>query len=243
MSEQRATVAELWRYPVKSMRRRAGRGVRRVEAGLHRRPCLRGGRSGDRQGRQREAPALVGCAAPVRGAVSSRRPRAGEPLPAGRRSRCPTATETGSEDPARRRPAFGGVRSAGAADDGRAGGKRISRGVARDGRRDARRLARAEHRRRRARPKARSPVSRSALAAPPGTFFDVAALHVLTTATLARLGELEPRQPVRGRAVPAQHRDRLDRRAVLGERLERRRPELRRGARPRRSCSRRCAAS
>lgn len=31
-----------------------------------------------------------------------------------------------------------------------------------------------------------------ALAAPPGTFFDVAALHVLTTATLAHLGELEP---------------------------------------------------
>ena len=31
-----------------------------------------------------------------------------------------------------------------------------------------------------------------ALAAPPGTFFDVAALHVLTRATLERLGELEP---------------------------------------------------
>ena len=31
-----------------------------------------------------------------------------------------------------------------------------------------------------------------AMAAPPGTFFDVAALHVLTTATLRRLGELEP---------------------------------------------------
>ena len=31
-----------------------------------------------------------------------------------------------------------------------------------------------------------------ALASPPGTFFDVAALHVLTTATLRRLGELEP---------------------------------------------------
>ena len=31
-----------------------------------------------------------------------------------------------------------------------------------------------------------------AMASPPGTFFDVAALHVLTTATLARLGELEP---------------------------------------------------
>jgi uncharacterized protein YcbX len=31
------------------------------------------------------------------------------------------------------------------------------------------------------------------LASPPGTFFDVAALHVLTTSTLARLGELEPR--------------------------------------------------
>jgi len=30
------------------------------------------------------------------------------------------------------------------------------------------------------------------LASPPGTFFDVAALHVLTTATLERLGELEP---------------------------------------------------
>ncbi len=31
------------------------------------------------------------------------------------------------------------------------------------------------------------------LASPPGTFFDVAALHVLTTSTLAHLGELEPR--------------------------------------------------
>jgi hypothetical protein len=30
------------------------------------------------------------------------------------------------------------------------------------------------------------------LASPPGTFFDVAALHVLTTATLQRLGALEP---------------------------------------------------
>jgi uncharacterized protein len=31
-----------------------------------------------------------------------------------------------------------------------------------------------------------------ALASPPGTFFDVSALHVVTTATLRRLGELEP---------------------------------------------------
>ena len=31
-----------------------------------------------------------------------------------------------------------------------------------------------------------------AMASPPGTFFDVAALHVLTTATLRGLGELEP---------------------------------------------------
>jgi uncharacterized protein len=31
-----------------------------------------------------------------------------------------------------------------------------------------------------------------AMASPPGTFFDVAALHVLTAATLRRLGELEP---------------------------------------------------
>jgi uncharacterized protein len=31
-----------------------------------------------------------------------------------------------------------------------------------------------------------------AMASPPGTFFDVAALHVLTTTTLRRLGELEP---------------------------------------------------
>jgi uncharacterized protein YcbX len=31
-----------------------------------------------------------------------------------------------------------------------------------------------------------------ALASPPGTFFDVSALHVLTTATLRRLGELQP---------------------------------------------------
>jgi hypothetical protein len=32
----------------------------------------------------------------------------------------------------------------------------------------------------------------NALASPPGTFFDVAALHVVTTATLRHLGELEP---------------------------------------------------
>jgi uncharacterized protein len=31
-----------------------------------------------------------------------------------------------------------------------------------------------------------------AMASPPGTFFDVAALHVLTTATLRRLGEVQP---------------------------------------------------
>jgi uncharacterized protein YcbX len=31
-----------------------------------------------------------------------------------------------------------------------------------------------------------------ALASPPGTFFDVSALHLVTTTTLARLGELEP---------------------------------------------------
>lgn len=33
---------------------------------------------------------------------------------------------------------------------------------------------------------------RTALAAPPGTFFDVAALHVVARATLRRLGELQP---------------------------------------------------
>jgi uncharacterized protein YcbX len=32
----------------------------------------------------------------------------------------------------------------------------------------------------------------AAVASPPGTFFDVAALHVVTTATLARLNEVEP---------------------------------------------------
>jgi uncharacterized protein len=42
-------------------------------------------------------------------------------------------------------------------------------------------------------------------AMPPGMFFDLATIHVLTTATLNRLRELYPQGP-RGQALPAQHR-------------------------------------
>ena len=69
-----------------------------------------------------------------------------------------------------------------------------------------------------------------ALASPPGTFFDVAALHVLTTATLRRLGELEPTSRFAVERYRPNIVDRRRVRAVRGERLERRDRAIRRCA-------------
>ena len=83
-----------------------------------------------------------------------------------------------------------------------------------------------------------------ALAAAPGTFFDVSALHVVTTATLEHLGELAPES----RFAVERYRPNIvidaDGRAVRRERLERRgicisAPTLTRVG----AASRRCAAS
>ena len=63
-----ATVAELWRYPVKSMRGERVDASDVGDAGVDRRPHVRGGRRRDRQGRQREASPVVGCAAAVQSA-------------------------------------------------------------------------------------------------------------------------------------------------------------------------------
>ena len=70
-----------------------------------------------------------------------------------------------------------------------------------------------------------------AIAAAPGTFFDVSALHVLTTATLQHLGELAPGS----RFAVERYRPNIvietTGRAVRRERLERRGDALRRRAR------------
>ena len=67
-----ASVAELWRYPVKSMRGERVEVADVVGSGPARRPGVRGRRRGDRQGRQREASPVVGRTPAVRGAVRRR---------------------------------------------------------------------------------------------------------------------------------------------------------------------------
>ena len=65
-----ATISEMWRYPVKSMRGERVEQSDVTDAGFVGDRGLCGDRSGDRQGRQREASAALGCAPAMRAAVS-----------------------------------------------------------------------------------------------------------------------------------------------------------------------------
>ena len=185
---QAARVAEMWRFPVKSMR---GERITEAEAGET-------GFTGDR------AYAVVD---PATGKVGSAKhprlwgallqcearyvapPRAGAPLPevvdhAARRLRDRIRRSRG------RRTPLGRVRPPGAADDGRAGGERLPRGVARVRRRDARRRARPDHRRgQRGRGHAHRPVARGR----------VGAGHVLRRRRAARAHDRHARSPGRAR--------------------------------------------
>ena len=184
-----AAVAELWRYPVKSMR------GERVEFA----DVAESGFTGDR------AYAVVD---PGTGKVGSAKhprlwgtllqcearylapPRAGAPLPPVA-IRLPDGSETGSEDPRvdeRLSAVFGRpVQLTTVAPEGNgylAVWPAID-GVLPDDFLAQNALADAE-------PEGTVTALSLALASPPGTFFDVAALHVLTTGTLRHLGELEP---------------------------------------------------
>jgi len=190
MSDDRqATVAELWRYPVKSMR---GERVEASEVG-------EAGLTGDRgyavidpaTGKVGSAKhprlwgALLGCEARYLDA-----PRAGAPLPPVSIT-LPDGDETGSADPAvdeRLSAVFGRpVQLTTVAPEG-SGYLAVwpeMDGVMPDDYRAQVAIGGDE---------ADGTLTdlALALAAPPSTFFDVAALHVLTTTTLRRLGELQP---------------------------------------------------
>jgi MOSC domain-containing protein len=189
MTNHPPTVAELWRYPVKSMR---GEQVERADV-------AETGFAGDR------AYAVVD---PSTGKVASAKhprlwgallecearyldtPRAGAQLPPVSIT-LPNGDETGSGDPRvdeRLSEVFGRpVQLTTTAPDGNrylAVWPEID-GVMPDDVREQSTVPGAE---------AEGTLTdlSLALAAPPGTFFDVAALHLLTRATLRRLGELEP---------------------------------------------------
>jgi uncharacterized protein YcbX len=184
-----ATVAELWRYPVKSM---LGERVEVSDVG-------EAGFTGDR------AYAVVDPASGKVGSAKHPRlwgallqcearylapPRAGASLPPVRIA-LPDGDETGSDDPdvdARLSALFGRpVQLTTVAPDGNsylAVWPEID-GVVPDDFREQSSVDGAES-------EGTLTGLTLALASPPGTFFDVAALHVLTTATLERLGELEP---------------------------------------------------
>ncbi len=186
---QAAAVAEMWRYPVKSMR---GERIDRSDVGD-------AGFMGDR------AYAVID---PATGKVGSAKhprlwgallqcearyvvaPRAGAQLPQVA-IRLPDGDETGSADPdvdARLSAVFGRpVRLTTVAPEGSGYlavwpdidgvlPSEVREQIAVDG----------------AEPDGTLTGLSLAIASPPGTFFDVAALHVVTTATLRRLGELQP---------------------------------------------------
>jgi len=190
---ERATVAELWRYPVKSMRGERVPAADVDEAGLR----------GDR------AYAIVD---PVTGRVGSAKhprlwgdllrcearfveePAAGAALPSVS-IRLPDGSETGSDDPevdARLSALLGReVQLTSVAPEGNgylALWPDID-GVIPDDVRDQIAVDSGDERDR-----ADGTLTglTLALSSPPGTFFDVAALHVLAASTLSRLGELEP---------------------------------------------------
>ncbi len=184
-----ATVAEMWRYPVKSMR---GERVEVADVGD-------AGFVGDR------AYAVVDPASGKVGSAKHPRlwgallqcearylesPRAGAPLPPVA-IRLPGGDETGSDDPdvdGRLSTLFGRpVQLTTVAPEGNgylAVWPEID-GVVPDDFREQSAVEGAEA-------EGTLTALSLALASPPGTFFDVAALHVVTTATLRRLGELEP---------------------------------------------------
>ena len=186
---QPATVSELWRYPVKSM------GGERVDAS----EVGDAGFAGDR-GYAVIDPATdkVGSAKHPRlwGALLQCRaryldtPRAGEPLPSVAIT-LPDGDETGSEDPKvndRLSAVFGRpvqLTTVTPEGNGYLAVWPEMDGVIPDDVREQSKVDGAE---------ADGTLTGLSLglASPPGTFFDVAALHVLTTATLARLGALEP---------------------------------------------------
>ena len=186
---QRGTVAELWRYPVKSM------GGERVEAS----DVADSGLAGDRGYAVIDpAAAKVGSAKHPRlwGALLQCQaryvdaPRPGEPLPPVS-IRLPNGDETGSEDPCvdeRLSMVFGRpVQLTTVAPEGN-GYLAVwpeMDGVIPDDVREQSLVEGSE---------AEGTLTGLSLgvASPPGTFFDVASLHVLTTATLRHLGELEP---------------------------------------------------
>jgi uncharacterized protein YcbX len=186
---QEAAVAELWRYPVKSM------GGERIEAS----DVADSGLTGDRAYAVIDpATEKVGSAKHPRlwGALLQCRarfldaPRAGAPLPPVSIT-LPDGDETGSEDPhvdERLSAVFGRpVRLTTVTPEGN-GYLAVwpeMEGVIPDDVREQSTVEGAE---------AEGTLTGLSLglASPPGTFFDVAALHVLTTATLRRLGELEP---------------------------------------------------
>lgn len=186
---QRASVAELWRYPVKSMR-----GERVAACDVTDVGC-----SGDRAyvvtdpatGKVGSAKhprlwgALLQCQARYR-----ERPRDGEPLPPVSIT-LPDGGETGSDDPQvdeRLSAVFGRpvhlTTVAPDSTDYDAVWPEID-GVLPDDFRQQHAVEGTE-------PDGTLTELTLAGAAPPGTFFDFAALHVVTVATLDRLGELEP---------------------------------------------------
>jgi hypothetical protein len=184
-----ATVAELWRYPVKSMRGERVDGVDAADAGF----------AGDRSfavvdlgsGKVGSAKhprlwgALLECEARY---VAT--PRAGAPLPPVSIT-LPDGAETGSDDPdvdQRLSELFARpVQLTTVAPEGNrylAVWPEVD-GVMPDDFRAQNAIEGSE-------PEGTITDLSLALASPPGTFFDVAALHVVTTATLRRLGELQP---------------------------------------------------
>jgi len=189
IEDQRATVAELWRYPVKSM---AGE---RVDAS----DVTDSGLAGDRSYAVIDpATEKVGSAKYPRlwGALLQCRarylgtPSAGAPLPPVSIT-LPNGEETGSEDPRvdeRLSVVFGRpVQLTTVAPEGNgyfAVWPEMD-GVIPDDVLEQSRVEGSE---------ADGTLTRLSLgiASPPGTFFDVASLHVLTTATLQQLGELAP---------------------------------------------------
>jgi uncharacterized protein YcbX len=184
-----ATVAELWRYPVKSMR---GERLDRADAG-------EAGFAGDRgyaivdvtSGKVASAkhPRLWGALLQCEARYASA-PEIGAPLPPVAIT-LPDGATARSDDPEvddRLSAAFGRpvqLTTVAPAGSGYLAVWPEMDGVLPDEFRAAQAVEADE-------PEGTLTDLALALASPPGTFFDVAALHVVTTATLARLGEVAP---------------------------------------------------
>jgi len=189
IDEHPATVAELWRYPVKSMRGERIEGSDVADTGLlgDRAYAVVDGATGKVASAKhpRLWSVLLRCDARYVGT-----PRADAPLPPVSIT-LPDGGETGTEDPSvdeRLSAVFGRpVKLTAVAPEGNA---YLAVWPEIDG------VMPADFRARTAVAGDESEGTLTdmalALASPPGTFFDVAALHVLTNATLQRLGALEP---------------------------------------------------